>query len=81
MLEASFAKVCLAKCSGNFLDMNFEYLNVSVAQKLTKLQFFGCHLREGSNKKSTKLQFRTEQGGGGGSDPIMNPISEFLINL
>ena len=33
-------KVCLAKCSGNFLDMNFEYCIFSVAQKLTKLQNF-----------------------------------------
>ena len=25
MLEASYAKVCFAKCSGNCLEMNFEY--------------------------------------------------------
>ena len=25
MLEASYAKVCLSKCSGNCLEMNFEY--------------------------------------------------------
>ena len=39
-LEASYAKVCLAKCSGNWLEMNFEYWNFSVAQKLTELRFF-----------------------------------------
>ena len=40
MLEASYAKVCLAKCSGNCLEMNFEYWNFSVAQKLTELRIF-----------------------------------------
>ena len=43
MLEAFYDKTCLAKCSGNYLEMHFEYLHVSVAQKLTKLQIFGCH--------------------------------------
>ena len=43
MLEALYDKTCLTKCFGNFLEMNFEYLNVSVAQKLTELQFFRSH--------------------------------------
>ena len=33
------SKSCLPKSFGNFLDMNFEYLKVSVAQKLTELEF------------------------------------------
>ena len=40
MLEAFYDKTCLAKCSGNCLEMHFEYLHVSVAQKLTELQIF-----------------------------------------
>ena len=40
VLEASNAKVCLAKYSGNSLDMNFEYWNFSVAQKLFFMDFF-----------------------------------------
>ena len=40
MLEAFYDKTCLEKCFGNFLEMHFEY--VSVDQKLTKLQIFGC---------------------------------------
>ena len=27
----------------NSLNLHFEYLNVSVAQKLTELRFFVCH--------------------------------------
>ena len=42
MLEALYDKTCLPKCSGNWLEMHFEYLNVSVAQKLTELWIFGC---------------------------------------
>ena len=34
------AKTCLPKSSKKSLYMNYEYLNVSVAQKLTELQFF-----------------------------------------
>ena len=41
MLEALYQKTCLPKSSGNFLDMNFEYLNVSVAQELTEIYYFG----------------------------------------
>ena len=40
MLEAFFDITCLAKCFGNCLEMHFEYLHVSVAQKLTELRFF-----------------------------------------
>ena len=40
MLEALYDKTCLPKCSGNWLEMHFEYLNVSVAQKLTEFWFF-----------------------------------------
>ena len=40
MLEALYQKTCLPKSSGNSLDMNFEDLNISVAQKLTELRFF-----------------------------------------
>ena len=40
MLEALYEKTCLPKCSGNSLNLHFEYLNVSVAQKLTELRFF-----------------------------------------
>ena len=43
MLEALYQETCLPKCSVNSLDMNFECLNVSVAQKLTELQFFLYH--------------------------------------
>ena len=43
MLGAFYDKTCLAKCSGNSLEMHFKYLHVSVAQKLTELQIFGCH--------------------------------------
>ena len=42
MLEAFSDKTCLAKCSGNCLEMHFEYSHVSVAQKLTELRIFGC---------------------------------------
>ena len=42
MLEAFYDKTCLAKCFGNCLEMHFEYLHVSVAQKLTELRIFGC---------------------------------------
>ena len=42
MLESFYDKTCLAKCSGNCLEMHFEYSHVSVAQKLTELHFFGC---------------------------------------
>ena len=38
MLEAFYDKTCLAKCSGNCLEMHFEYSHVSVAQKLTELR-------------------------------------------
>ena len=40
MLEAFYEETCLLKCSGNWLEMHFEYLNVSVAQKLTELWIF-----------------------------------------
>ena len=40
ILEGSYAKVCLAKSSGNSLDMNFEHKNFSVALKLTEFQIF-----------------------------------------
>ena len=40
MLKALHQKTCLPKSSGNSLEMNFEYLNISVAQKLTELRFF-----------------------------------------
>ena len=43
MLEALYEKTCLPKCSGNTLNLHFEYLNDSVAQKITELQIFGCH--------------------------------------
>ena len=39
MLKAFYDKTCLPKCTGNSLEMEFEYLNVSVAQKLTDLGF------------------------------------------
>ena len=42
MLEAFYGKTCFANCFGNCLEMNFEYLNVFVAQKLTELRIFGC---------------------------------------
>ena len=42
MLEAFYDKTCLAKCFENCLEMHFEYLHVSVAQKLTELRIFGC---------------------------------------
>ena len=42
MLESFYDKTCLAKCSGNCLEMHFEYSHVSVAQKLTELGIFGC---------------------------------------
>ena len=42
MLEAFHDKTCLAKYSGNCLEMHFEYSQFSVAQKLTKLLIFGC---------------------------------------
>ena len=44
MLEALYDKTCLPKCVGNSLEMHFECLNISVPQKLTKLQIFGCNL-------------------------------------
>ena len=44
MLEALYDKTCLPNCVGNSLEMHFEYLNISVAQKLTELRIFGCHL-------------------------------------
>ena len=40
MLEAFYDKICLAKSSGNCLEMHLEYLHVSVAQKLTELRNF-----------------------------------------
>ena len=40
MLEALYDKTCLPKCSENWLEMHIEYLNVSVAQKLTEFWFF-----------------------------------------
>ena len=43
MLEAFYDKTCLAKCSGNCLEMHFEYSHVSAAQKLTELQIFGYY--------------------------------------
>ena len=43
MLEAFYDKTCLANCSGNCLEMHFEYLHVSVAQKLNELQIVGCY--------------------------------------
>ena len=42
MIETSCVKVCLTKCSGNCLEIYFEYSHVSVAQKLTELRIFGC---------------------------------------
>ena len=42
LCQAFYDKTCLAKCFGNRLEMHFEYLHNSVAQKLTELQFFGC---------------------------------------
>ena len=42
MLEEFYEKTCLAKGSGNCLEMHFEYSHVSVAQKLTELRIFGC---------------------------------------
>jgi len=44
MLEALYDKTCLPNYVGNSLEMHFEYLNISVAQKLTQLWIFGCHL-------------------------------------
>ena len=40
MLEALYKKTCLPKCSRNSLNLHFDYLNISVAQKLTELRFF-----------------------------------------
>ena len=40
MLETFYDKTCLAKYIGNRLEMHFEYLPVSVAQKLTELRIF-----------------------------------------
>ena len=48
MLEAFYDKTYLAKCSGNCLEMHFEYLHVSVAQKLTELQIFAIRDTLGS---------------------------------
>ena len=48
MLEAFYDKTCLAKCSGNCLEMNFEYSHVSVAQKLTELQILAVRDTLGS---------------------------------
>ena len=42
-VESLYDKTCIAKYFGNSQEMHFEYLNVSVAQKLTELQNFGCH--------------------------------------
>ena len=56
MLETLYEKTCLPKCSGNSLNLHFEYLNVSVAQKLTELHFFGsaavnsCYSSHGCQK-------------------------------
>ena len=44
MLEAFYDKTCLSKCVGNSLEMIFEYLNISVAQKLTELQILSSNL-------------------------------------
>ena len=44
MFEALYQKTCFPKSSGNSLNMNFEHLNVSVAQKLIELQNFGLQL-------------------------------------
>ena len=44
MLEALYDKTYLEKCFGNSLEMHFEYLIISIAQKLTELPSFGCHL-------------------------------------
>ena len=44
MLEALYDKICLPKCAGISLEINFEYLRISVAQKLTELLYFGSHL-------------------------------------
>ena len=43
MLKALYDKSCLVNCVGNSLEMDFEHINVSVPQKLTELQIFGCH--------------------------------------
>ena len=43
MLEALYDKTCLPKCVRNSLQMQFEYINVSVAQNLTKLGIIGWH--------------------------------------
>ena len=39
MLEASYAKLCLAKYSGNSLDMNFEYYIFSEAKNWPSYRF------------------------------------------
>ena len=44
LLEALYDKTCLPNCVGNSLETHFLYLNISVSQKLTELQIFGCHL-------------------------------------
>ena len=40
MLEAFFEKTYLPNCSGNLLEMHFEYLNIFNVKKFTELRFF-----------------------------------------
>ena len=63
MLEALYDKTCLPKCSGNSLNLHFEYLNVSVAQKLTELRFFysaavnSCYSSNGRQKSILEVLY------------------------
>ena len=55
MLEAFYDKTCLGKCSGNCLEMHFEYSHVSVAQKLTELRIFCCQGYSRVNLEKSKF--------------------------
>ena len=36
MLQALYDKIYLPKCAENWMEMNFEYLNISLDQKLIR---------------------------------------------
>ena len=41
ILEAMYDKTWFLKCNENLLAIHFDYLNITVAQKLTKLKNVG----------------------------------------
>ena len=59
MSEALYEKICLPKCLGNLLNMNFEYLNIYEAKKLPSYHLFGSDpvriLYFTMSQKQTKL--------------------------